>query len=40
MLVGIMSLGDIARADGQDQGTVGALSGISQPGGTHSHASA
>ncbi len=39
-LVGIISLGDIALADGQDGGTVAALTGISVPGGEHSQANA
>jgi CBS domain-containing protein len=34
-LVGILSLGDLAKGDGADQ-AARALSGISQPGGTHS----
>lgn len=38
-LVGIISLGDIARADGHDNTAV-ALSGISEPGGEHSQAHA
>ena len=39
-LVGIISLGDIALADGQDGVTVPALTGISVPGGEHSQANA
>jgi CBS domain-containing protein len=35
-LVGILSLGDIALADNQDQPAVEALCGISEPGGQHS----
>jgi CBS domain-containing protein len=35
-LVGILSLGDIAQADSQDQPAVEALCGISEPGGRHS----
>lgn len=35
-LVGIFSLGDIARADDQDEPAVEALCGICEPGGTHS----
>jgi CBS domain-containing protein len=37
-LVGIFSLGDIARADNQDQPAVEALCGICEPGGQHSQA--
>ena len=37
-LVGIVSLGDIARADGQDRATAAALSRISEEGGLHSQA--
>jgi CBS domain-containing protein len=37
-LVGIVSLGDIARADGHNRGTAQALSGICAPGGHHSQA--
>jgi CBS domain-containing protein len=37
-LVGILSLGDIAQADSQDQPAVEALCGISEPGGEHSQA--
>lgn len=37
-LVGIVSLGDIARADGQDKATASALSQISEEGGSHSQA--
>jgi len=35
-LVGILSLGDIALADGHDEATATALTGISEPGGEHS----
>lgn len=35
-LVGILSLGDMALADGQDKPTTEALCGISEPGGQHS----
>jgi CBS domain-containing protein len=35
-LVGILSLGDIAQADNQDQPAAEALCGISEPGGQHS----
>jgi CBS domain-containing protein len=35
-LVGILSLGDIALADNQDQPAADALCGISEPGGQHS----
>ena len=37
-LVGIVSLGDIARADGHDRATAAALSRISEEGGSHSQA--
>jgi|SRR5688572_3794041 CBS domain-containing protein len=37
-LVGILSLGDIALADNQDQPAAEALCGISEPGGQHSQA--
>lgn len=37
-LVGILSLGDIAQADNQDQPAAEALCGISEPGGQHSQA--
>jgi CBS domain-containing protein len=39
-LVGIISLGDIARADGHESGTARALHGISEEGGAHSQAPA
>jgi CBS domain-containing protein len=35
-LVGILSLGDMALADGQDKPTTEALCGICEPGGQHS----
>jgi CBS domain-containing protein len=35
-LVGMLSLGDIARSDGHDGTSAMALSGISEPGGEHS----
>jgi CBS domain-containing protein len=35
-LIGMLSLGDIARSDGHDGTTAMALSGISEPGGEHS----
>ena len=35
-LVGIVSLGDIARSNGHNRGMAEALSGISAPGGNHS----
>lgn len=35
-LIGILSLGDMALADGQDKPTTEALCGISEPGGKHS----
>jgi CBS domain-containing protein len=37
-LVGILSLGDMALADGQAEAATGALCGISAPGGQHTHA--
>jgi CBS domain-containing protein len=37
-LVGLLSLGDMARADGHAGATADALSGICQPGGLHSQA--
>lgn len=39
-LVGIVSLGDIARTDGHDGYTADALQGISEPGGSHSQTAA
>jgi CBS domain-containing protein len=38
-LVGILSLGDMAKADGHAGATSDALQGICQPGGAHSQAS-
>lgn len=38
-LVGILSLGDIALADGHDEAAASALTGISEPGGEHSQSS-
>ncbi len=37
-LVGILSLGDLALADGQAEAATGALCGISEPGGQHTQA--
>jgi CBS domain-containing protein len=38
-LVGIVSLGDVALADGDGDAVAGALCGISEPGGQHSQSS-